>query len=331
MRIDSPRVSDAPAQALGMGLRGPAALARSSCAHSAAALGVAPRLRRSARSRSRWRSSRCAPARRRASRRRRRSLDICADGRARARQPRARQVLLGRRPRLSRALRAPARPRRLRPRDETDVERVLEWCSDERVAAIPFGGGTSVVGGVTPHVSSRYNGVVSIDLARARPRARGRRRLARRVHPGRRARPAAGGAARRARPDAAPLPAVVRVLDARRLDRHARRRALRDAVDAHRGFRRVGARDHARGRVGVAAAARLGRRRQPRPHARRLRGHARRDHPGVGARAAAPLASQLRGRALRRASSRAPSACARSRSRACTRPTAACSTPARPR
>jgi alkyldihydroxyacetonephosphate synthase len=52
----------------------------------------------------------------------------------------------------------------VRPRDEADVERTLEWCSAERVAAIPFGGGTSVVGGVTPDVPSGYNGAVSIDL-----------------------------------------------------------------------------------------------------------------------------------------------------------------------
>jgi len=50
------------------------------------------------------------------------------------------------------------------PRDEADVERALEWCSGERVAAIPFGGGTSVVSGVTPEVPSGYNGAVSIDL-----------------------------------------------------------------------------------------------------------------------------------------------------------------------
>ena len=50
------------------------------------------------------------------------------------------------------------------PREEADVERVLEWCAAERVAAIPFGGGTSVVGGVTPRVSDSYNGVVSLDL-----------------------------------------------------------------------------------------------------------------------------------------------------------------------
>ncbi|HMD52811.1 MAG TPA: FAD-binding oxidoreductase [Solirubrobacteraceae bacterium] len=51
-----------------------------------------------------------------------------------------------------------------RPRGETDVERLLEWCAGERVAAIPFGGGTSVVGGVTPEVPSGYNGAISIDL-----------------------------------------------------------------------------------------------------------------------------------------------------------------------
>ena len=50
------------------------------------------------------------------------------------------------------------------PRDEADVERLLEWCSAQNVAAIPFGGGTSVVGGVTPEVGPGQNGAVSIDL-----------------------------------------------------------------------------------------------------------------------------------------------------------------------
>jgi alkyldihydroxyacetonephosphate synthase len=52
----------------------------------------------------------------------------------------------------------------VRPRDEHDLESVLEWCSSERVAAIPFGGGTSVVGGVSPDVGPGYNGVASIDM-----------------------------------------------------------------------------------------------------------------------------------------------------------------------
>jgi alkyldihydroxyacetonephosphate synthase len=51
-----------------------------------------------------------------------------------------------------------------RARDETDIERVLEWCASERVAVIPFGGGTSVVGGVTPDVPSGYGGAIALDL-----------------------------------------------------------------------------------------------------------------------------------------------------------------------
>jgi alkyldihydroxyacetonephosphate synthase len=50
------------------------------------------------------------------------------------------------------------------PREESDIERVLEWCSNERVAAIPYGGGTSVVGGVQPEVDRAYNGAITIDL-----------------------------------------------------------------------------------------------------------------------------------------------------------------------
>ena len=114
-----------------------------------------------------------------------------------------------------------------------------------RAAVIPYGGGSSVVGGVEPPPRDRHPGVVSLDLDRPRSRARGRSHLARRAHPGRRARSRARGAAPAARPDAAPLPAVVRVLDARRLDRDALGRALRDALHAHRRLRRGAARGHA--------------------------------------------------------------------------------------
>jgi alkyldihydroxyacetonephosphate synthase len=55
-----------------------------------------------------------------------------------------------------------------RPREESDVERLLAWCSAERVAAIPYGGGTSVVGGVEPVVSTSYNGAITIDLGALR-------------------------------------------------------------------------------------------------------------------------------------------------------------------
>jgi alkyldihydroxyacetonephosphate synthase len=50
------------------------------------------------------------------------------------------------------------------PRDERDLEHVLEWCAGAGAAAIPFGGGTSVVGGVEPRVP--HDAVVTIDLKR---------------------------------------------------------------------------------------------------------------------------------------------------------------------
>jgi alkyldihydroxyacetonephosphate synthase len=50
------------------------------------------------------------------------------------------------------------------PRREEDVARVLEHCAKERIAVIPFGGGTSVVGGVEPEVPPRFRGTLSLDL-----------------------------------------------------------------------------------------------------------------------------------------------------------------------
>jgi alkyldihydroxyacetonephosphate synthase len=50
------------------------------------------------------------------------------------------------------------------PRTEADIAALLDWCSDACVAAIPYGGGSSVVGGVECDVGDDYRGVVSIDL-----------------------------------------------------------------------------------------------------------------------------------------------------------------------
>ncbi|HZP45523.1 MAG TPA: FAD-binding oxidoreductase [Candidatus Binataceae bacterium] len=52
------------------------------------------------------------------------------------------------------------------PRDEADVVRLLEWCDACDVAASPYGGGSSVVGGVEPPAHGDYRGAVSIDLGR---------------------------------------------------------------------------------------------------------------------------------------------------------------------
>jgi alkyldihydroxyacetonephosphate synthase len=51
------------------------------------------------------------------------------------------------------------------PRNEGDVVRILEWCTGAKVAASPYGGGSSVVGGVEPPLDG-YRGAVSIDLGK---------------------------------------------------------------------------------------------------------------------------------------------------------------------
>ncbi len=53
------------------------------------------------------------------------------------------------------------------PRKQTadaDIAAVLEWAEKERLAVIPYGGGSSVVGGVEPLVGEDYRGTVTIDL-----------------------------------------------------------------------------------------------------------------------------------------------------------------------
>ena len=52
------------------------------------------------------------------------------------------------------------------PRDEEEVERLLGWCAEAGAAAIPVGGGTSVVGGVEAAIDDAYEGAVAIDLKR---------------------------------------------------------------------------------------------------------------------------------------------------------------------
>ncbi len=50
------------------------------------------------------------------------------------------------------------------PRDAGDVARVLDWCAEIGAACVPFGGGTSVVGGVTPPPEAAR--VVTLSTAR---------------------------------------------------------------------------------------------------------------------------------------------------------------------
>jgi alkyldihydroxyacetonephosphate synthase len=49
------------------------------------------------------------------------------------------------------------------PRDEAEVQAVLQACADAGVAVVPFGGGSSVVGGVEAKHGDEQKGVVTLD------------------------------------------------------------------------------------------------------------------------------------------------------------------------
>lgn len=53
----------------------------------------------------------------------------------------------------------------LLPADEDQIAAVLAHCSARRIAVVPFGGGTSVVGGLDP-IRGNHTAVVSLDLRR---------------------------------------------------------------------------------------------------------------------------------------------------------------------
>ena len=194
------------------------------------------------------------------------------------------------------------------------------------VAAIPYGGGSSVVGGVECAVGDGFAGVVSIDLGALDRVLEVDSRLAGRPDPGRRPRPGARGPAPPARLHAAPLPAVVRAVDARRLAGHPLRRPLRQRVHAHRRPRRVDARRHADRHQRVPPAARLRRRAVARPPVPRLGGQPRHHHRGVDAGAGPAALAGVGGRRVRAATPTASRRPGPSPSRRCSRRTAGCST-----
>ncbi|MFF0814102.1 FAD-binding oxidoreductase [Rhodococcus sp. NPDC003318] len=51
------------------------------------------------------------------------------------------------------------------PGSHTEILGLLRWCADQRIAVVPFGGGTSVVGGLDP-VRGEFAAVLALDLRR---------------------------------------------------------------------------------------------------------------------------------------------------------------------
>ncbi|HAI75849.1 MAG TPA: FAD-binding oxidoreductase [Microscillaceae bacterium] len=50
------------------------------------------------------------------------------------------------------------------PSTEDQIQQILAFAQAEKIAVIPFGGGSSVVGGVEPTQHRRYKGVISLDM-----------------------------------------------------------------------------------------------------------------------------------------------------------------------
>ena len=69
------------------------------------------------------------------------------------------------------------------PADAAEVERLLAICGAEGIAVVPFGGGTSVVGGVEP-LRGAHQRLISLDLARLRDVEVDRRSLTARLGAG---------------------------------------------------------------------------------------------------------------------------------------------------
>ena len=186
------------------------------------------------------------------------------------------------------------------PREEHEVERLLEWCAAQRVAAIPYGGGTSVVGGIRPEVGPSYNGAVSIDLGaldrvlEVDPVSRAARIQAGASGPELERQLAEHGLTLRHFPQSFELATLGGWIATRAAGHFATVWThIEDFVESVRAITPDG-------RVGVAPAAGLGRGGEPRPDAGRLGGHPRGHHRGVGARAAAPHPPPLGWRGLRR-------------------------------
>jgi alkyldihydroxyacetonephosphate synthase len=69
------------------------------------------------------------------------------------------------------------------PADATQLRRVLDVCAEEGIAVVPFGGGTSVVGGVEP-LRGRHPRLISLDLGALREVAVDHRSLTARLGAG---------------------------------------------------------------------------------------------------------------------------------------------------
>ena len=169
-----------------------------------------------------------------------------ADGAARTAPAQRRQGLSG--SPAARAGRPAAAPDAVvYPRDRERLAALLDHCVERSIAVVPFGGGTSVVGGVSPQARA-HRAVLSTRHRGARPRARPGPHRPDRPRPGRDPRGEPRAPARRGGLHARPLSTVLRVRLDRRLHCHALGRPGIDRLRLDRGDDRWRDARRARGR-----------------------------------------------------------------------------------
>ena len=218
----------------------------------------------------------------------------CGDRRPRATAARRRQVHAG--PVAAHGSRTQDAPDAVltagrRGRDRRDPG---GYCSQRGIAVVPFGGGTSVVGGLDP-IRGQFGAVISLDLRRldelhSLDEISGEAELGAGRH-----RTGGRTAARRARLLARALPAELPVRDDRRLRGDP---LVGPGLGGLRPVQRHGprpARGHPGRRAGPRPRTRIGGRSGPAPAVHRLRGRVRRHHPGATAGAPGAASHPLRG------------------------------------
>ena len=178
---------------------------------------------------------------------------------------------------------------------------VLDWCADAGAAAIPFGGGTSVVGGVEPRVAGeaagasrstcgRLDRVLEVDAVSRAARIQARRHRARRS----RSSCKAHGLTLRHYPQSFEYSTLGGWIATRAGGHFATLQThIDDFVESVRALT-------PQRRLGEPPPAGLGRRAQPGPDADRLGGDPRRDHRGLGAGAGGAALQGLGRCAVRR-------------------------------
>ncbi len=170
---------------------------------------------------------------------------------------------------------------------------MLEWCAETGAAAIPYGGGTSVCGGIEPRIDDRYAGAVTIDIGaldrvlEVDPVSRAARIQAGVLGPALNEQLGERGLTLRHFPQSFEFSTLGGWIATRAGGHFATVWThIDDLVESVRAITPAG-------RLGEPQAARLGRRAEPGPDADRLRGDPRRDHRGLGARPRAPRAQAL--------------------------------------